>query len=52
MEIRLGLRADSLRLLERALAQYEDFCIVTQSVRAGIPVGVRVIDSEGVVLAA
>jgi hypothetical protein len=34
------------------LAQFEDFCIVTQSVRAGIQVDVTVIDREGTVLKA
>jgi organic hydroperoxide reductase OsmC/OhrA len=50
VEIELGDPAAGLRLLERALALYEDFCVVTQSVRAGIQVDVRVVDSEGLVL--
>jgi organic hydroperoxide reductase OsmC/OhrA len=48
--IRLGVPAARLRLAERALAQYEDFCVVTQSVRVAIPVAVSVFDSEGVLL--
>jgi len=36
--------------LRRVLDQFEEFCIVTQSVRAGIPVDVRVIDHDGAVL--
>jgi len=48
--IRLGAPAASLRLVERALAQYEDFCTVTQSVRVAIPVDVTVFDSEGTLL--
>ncbi len=36
--------------LERALAQFEDFCVVTQSVRQGIEVDVEVRDGEGRVL--
>ena len=36
--------------LERALAQFEDFCVVTQSVRQGIEVEVTVVDGEGRVL--
>jgi organic hydroperoxide reductase OsmC/OhrA len=36
--------------LERILAQFENFCVVTQSVRAGINVAVRVCDAKGVTL--
>ena len=32
---------------ERCLEQFEDFCIVTQSIRAGIPVNVTVVDAAG-----
>ena len=32
---------------ERCLQQFEDFCIVTESIRHGIPVGVRVVDGSG-----
>ena len=52
MEVDLQL-ADPAALLhnvERALAQFEDFCIVTESVRAGVPVTVRVLDGEGAVV--
>jgi organic hydroperoxide reductase OsmC/OhrA len=50
VDVRLGVAADSLVRLDRALGQFEDFCIVTQSVRAGVPVDVRVVDASGVVL--
>jgi uncharacterized OsmC-like protein len=50
VEVRLGVAAAELKQLERALAQFEDFCTVTQSVRAAFPVGVRVLDSAGVLL--
>lgn len=33
----LGAPAATIRFLDRALAQFEDFCVVTQSVRAAIP---------------
>lgn len=33
--------------VERCVGLFEDFCIVTQSVRAGIPVEVRVRDAAG-----
>ena len=39
-------------MLDRALAQFEEFCIVTQSVRSAIPVTVRVVDRAGAVLKA
>ena len=43
----LGQAAAALQHLDRALAQFEDFCTVTQSVRGGIEVVVQVIDAEG-----
>ena len=43
----LGVPADRLQHLDRALAQFEDFCTVTASVRAAIPVDVEVFDSLG-----
>jgi uncharacterized OsmC-like protein len=46
----LGVPAAGLAHLERALAQFEDFCTVTQSVRASIPVTVSVFDATGVAL--
>ena len=50
VDVHLGVAATELKLLERALAQFEDFCVVTQSVRAAFPVDVRVLDSTGTVL--
>lgn len=44
----LGQPAAALQHLERALAQFEDFCTVTQSVRACIEVDVQVHDALGV----
>jgi organic hydroperoxide reductase OsmC/OhrA len=35
---------------ERCLEQFEDFCIVTESVRRGIPVTVTVVDGAGAVV--
>jgi hypothetical protein len=37
-------------MLDRILAQFEDFCVVTQSVRTAIPVDVRVLDNAQTVL--
>lgn len=36
--------------MARALEQFEDFCVVTQSVRSGIPVQVAVKDASGTLL--
>lgn len=35
---------------ERCLEQFEDFCVVTESVRRGIPVAVTVVDAAGKVV--
>ena len=51
VDLHLAVPATSIRKLDRILAQFEDFCVVTQSVRAAIPVTVRVIDSAQTVLA-
>ena len=44
------MAADKLVQLDRVLGQFEEFCVVTQSVRAGIEVDVRVLDRDGRVL--
>jgi uncharacterized OsmC-like protein len=43
----LGVPAGGLQHLDKALAQFEDFCTVTASVRASLPVDVEVYDSLG-----
>jgi uncharacterized OsmC-like protein len=43
----LGVPGSTLEHLDRVLGQFEQFCTVTQSVAAGIPVTVQVFDSEG-----
>ena len=45
--IHMGAPAHTLEHLDRALAQFEAFCTVTQSVRQAIPVAVAVFDSTG-----
>lgn len=50
VDLQLAESAASVQNIDRALAQFEDFCIVTESVRAGIPVGVRVRDAGGVLV--
>lgn len=47
VHIRLGVPRANLEHLDRALAQFEEFCTVSQSVRQGIPVNVEVYDSLG-----
>lgn len=42
VEVELEKPAAELDHLERVLAQFEEFCVVTQSVRAGIDVAVKV----------
>jgi uncharacterized OsmC-like protein len=48
-EVRIELAEDSsaLQHLQRCLDQFEDFCIVTESIRHGIPVSVNVVDASG-----
>ena len=46
-ELRLAEAAADHAQLERLLAQFEDFCIVTESVRQGVPVTVAVSDAQG-----
>ena len=48
--LHLGVSAARLEQLERVLGQFEGFCTVTQSVGQGIPIQVRVLDADGVVL--
>jgi uncharacterized OsmC-like protein len=48
--LRIGVPADTLEHLDRVLDQFEEFCTVTQSVRAGIPVTVHVSDASGAIL--
>ncbi len=45
--LKLGNSSDAMPHLERALAQFENFCVVTQSVRQGIAVDVLVLDAAG-----
>lgn len=50
IDVQLADAATSLKHCDRALTQFEDFCVVTESVRAGVPVTVRVRDADGVVV--
>lgn len=50
VDLHVGAAAAGIKSLDRVLGQFEEFCIVTQSVRTGIAVDVRVIDCEGHVM--
>lgn len=43
----LGVAADAIAHLDRALGSFEDFCTVTGSVRAAVPITVQVFDATG-----
>lgn len=43
----LGVAPETLKHLDRALAQFQDFCTVSQSVKAGIPFSVAVMAPDG-----
>ena len=45
--IQLADAAGAIGHFDRCLQQFEDFCVVTESVRHGIPVDVRIVDSVG-----
>jgi uncharacterized OsmC-like protein len=44
-----GIPGDRSRL-ERCFSLFEDYCVVTQALREGIPISVRMLDEEGTVL--
>ena len=47
VDLHLADAAEALEHVDRALAQFEDFCIVTESVRQGVAVMVKVHDASG-----
>lgn len=47
VDLSLGNDPTDLPHIERVLSQFEDFCIVTQSVRHGIEVDVSIADPQG-----
>lgn len=50
VKLELGRPAAELEHLERVLAQFEEFCTVSMSVRQGIAIQVQVMDGAGTVL--
>lgn len=47
VELHLSDTGAALEHLDRILEQFEEFCIVTQSVREGVEIDVSVVDGEG-----
>ncbi len=45
--ITLGRSVQEIQHFDRCAGQFEDFCIVTASIRQGIPVTVKVVDGSG-----
>jgi len=50
VRIELAEDAGALQHFDRCMAQFEDFCVVTESIRHGIPVSVEVVDAAGTVV--
>ena len=50
VDLHLGTGASEVPMLDRILGQFEEFCVVTQSVRLAFPVDVRVLDKTDTVL--
>jgi len=48
--ITIEVAADDRGKLDRCLGMFEDFCVVTATVRQGVPVHVRVLDPQGALL--
>lgn len=52
VDLHLDALESEIVMLDRILGQFEEFCVVTQSIRDAIPVEVRVLDKMGVILKA
>lgn len=50
VKLELGQAAAEIEHLDRVLAQFEDFCTVSMSVRQGIAIHVQVQDGSGAIL--
>jgi hypothetical protein len=47
VRIELAEKSSALQHLDRRMAQFEDLCVVTESIRHGIPVSVKVVEEAG-----
>ncbi len=47
VRLELPVGAEEVERLSRCLSLFEDYCVVTESVRHGIPVAVEVVDRDG-----
>jgi uncharacterized OsmC-like protein len=47
VELRFTAAAAEMEHLERIIGMFEEYCVVTQSIQAGFPVGVAVYDGTG-----
>jgi uncharacterized OsmC-like protein len=47
VEIAIGVPGAGLQHLDRALAQFEDFCTVASSISPSVPIDIRITDSAG-----
>ena len=45
--IHLSDSTEAIAHFDRCIQQFEDFCVVTDSIRNGIPVSVQVLDADG-----
>lgn len=52
VDLHLNAMGSEIAMLDRILGQFEEFCIVTQSIRTAVPVDVRVLDKAGALLKA
>jgi uncharacterized OsmC-like protein len=48
VELRLGALAENMPRIDRVMEQFERFCTVSESVKAGVPVEVVVRDAAGI----
>ncbi len=47
VQLKVNGELESAARMKRCLALFEDFCVVTASLREGFPIGVEVVDTQG-----